>query len=134
MLHVERFCISTIYTRYRCLAPSREIYQETHGYPFHVQVIMKSTKVQTLGVIRVQLYSSILNNKIHTDRILERRPGKCSSIANFTSIGSSKVDTSTIDFRSSTHRREKVETSHLQRHRISSTRTRPTDIPYSGKF
>ena len=66
------------------------------------------------------------NNKIHIDRILERRPthrpGKCSSIANFTLIGSSKVDTSTIDLRSSTHRREKAETSHRQRHRIS-TRT-----------
>ena len=67
------------------------------------------------------------NNKIHIDRILERRPthrpGKCSSIANFSSIGSSKVDTSTIDLRSSTHRREKAETSHRQRHRISSTCT-----------
>ena len=67
------------------------------------------------------------NNKIHIDRILERRPthrpGKCSSIANFTSIGSSKVDTSTIDPRSSTQRREKAETSHRQRHQISSTST-----------
>ena len=68
---------------------------------------MKSTKVQTLGVIRVQLYSSI---KIHIDPILERRPthrsGKCSSIANFTSFGSLKVDTSTIYLRSSTQKRE----------------------------
>ena len=66
------------------------------------------------------------NNKIHINRILERRPThrpcKCSSIANFTSIGSSKVDTSTIDLRTSTHRRVKAETSH-RRHRISSTCT-----------
>ena len=104
----------------------------------------ESTEVQTLGVIRIQLYivsiiilskySSLISHRlsIFEGRHINRRSSKVdtsvfegqhihlrrslhrSSKVDISWPRSSKVETSIIDLRKSTHRSSKAETSHLQ--------------------